>query len=84
MGMIQTFIKKTPEGKTPWEFRSEVEKRLPEYSVGADGAIVGFLTPDNFDEHWDNQENLKKTDEIRDKYRKLTSEGKVIFVEIDW
>lgn len=36
MGMIQTLLRKTPEGKTPSQFCSEVSGHLPEYAAGAD------------------------------------------------
>ena len=82
--MIQTLMKKVPEGKTLQQFIKEVEARLPEYSDGAEGAEVIVVTPENFNDLWNGQENLKKEPEIEAKYRKLAAEQRVIAVEIDW
>jgi hypothetical protein len=42
------------------------------------------LDESNFEEYWEHQENLKKNDEVKQKYLDLSKQGKVIFVEIDW
>jgi hypothetical protein len=84
MGMIQTMIKKVPDTKTVFEYLDEVRVRLPEFSAGAESAEVDILSPAKFDEVWTDQDNLKDTPEIKDKYRRLTETGRVIYVEIDW
>lgn len=86
MGMIQTFMKRVPEGKTAAQYSGEVHERAKEqiYEEGGDGCECEILTPAKFEEIWEDQENLKKTDEIKEKYRKLTEEGHVIYLEMDW
>jgi hypothetical protein len=84
MGMIQTLLKRVPEGKSRDEFMRQVEQRLPEFAAGSEHSVVRVLTTERFDEAWQNQDNLKETPEVEAKYRKLTAEGQVIEVEIDW
>lgn len=84
MGMIQTIIKAVPESKTPAQFYTEVNNRMPDFAEGSEGYELKWLKPDEFDSAWKEQENIKDTPEIEAKYRKLTSEGKVLCVEIDW
>lgn len=91
MGMLQVQMRKAPDGKTPTEFLREVEARCNVLASQGDadgdrpeGATAFILTPEKFEETWASQENLKQTPEIKEKYRQLTLEGKVIVAEIDW
>ncbi len=86
MGMIETHMKKVPDDKTALQYATEVLDRAKEkiYEDGGDGCECEILTPAKFEQIWNDQENLKKTDEIKEKYRQLTSEGRVIFLEMDW
>lgn len=86
MGMIQTFMKRVPEGKTAAQYAGEVHERAQQqiYEERGDGCECEILTLAKFEEIWEDQENLKKTDEIKEKYRKLTEEGQVIYLEMDW
>jgi hypothetical protein len=89
MGMLQTIMKNTPEGKIPSEYAGEVYARavaqMDEDSGSShDGCECWVLKPEQFDEYWESQENLKNTDEVREKYRKLTDEGRIIVLEMDW
>ena len=89
MGMIQTLMKKVPDDKTPSQFVQEVQERaLAQMNEDAgnshDGCECRVLEAQDFDVEWENQENLKKTLEIKEKYRNLTNEGRVILLEMDW
>ncbi len=84
MGMIQTLLKATPEGQTTEAYCAEVENRLPSFLDGEtpEHSKVWVLSPAEFDENWQNQENIKADRE--QKYRDLTAAGRVVAVEIDW
>ncbi len=90
MGMLETYMKRVPDGKQLSDFLSEVEVRVADRAAGdygeerAEGHEVRAVTAASFDEDWSMQENLKQNDEVREKYRRLAGEGKVIYVEIDW
>ena len=43
-----------------------------------------IVTPEGFEEDWFNDEKLKKTGEIKAKYKKLAKNNRVLFFEIDW
>ena len=43
-----------------------------------------IVTPEGFEEDWFNDEKLKKTGEIKAKYKKLTKNNRVLFLEVDW
>ena len=45
---------------------------------------VSVLSEERFDEAWELQETYHKTPEMKEKYRLLAKEGKLIYVEIDW
>ena len=82
-------MKKVPEGKAPGVYAGEVEQRASrqmneDAGTSHDGCRCWVLKSDEFDEQWEAQENLKNTEEIKEKYRQLTSEGQVIVLEMDW
>ena len=43
-----------------------------------------IVTPERFEADWKNDERLKKTDEIKAKYKNLVKNNRVVFFEIDW
>ena len=43
-----------------------------------------IVTSEAFEEDWFNDEKLKKTGEIKAKYRKLAKNNRVLFLEVDW
>ena len=43
-----------------------------------------IVTPEGFEEDWFNDERLKKTGEIKAKYKKLAKNNRVLFLEVDW
>ncbi len=43
-----------------------------------------IVTPERFEKDWENNENLKKTDEIKTKYKNLAKNNRVLFFEVDW
>jgi hypothetical protein len=88
MGMLETRIKRVPEGKdrneTARQLRLELEDYFSDYDNSCDDFKIGPLTGDNFDEVWEVQETYKNTPEIKEKYRALAKEGKLVYAEIDW
>ena len=43
-----------------------------------------IVTVEAFEEDWFNDERLKKTGEIKAKYKKLAKNNRVLFFEVDW
>jgi len=88
MGMLETRIKRVPEGKdrneTARQLRLELENYFSDHDNSCDDFKVGALTGENFDEVWEVQETYKDTPEIKEKYRGLAKEGKLIYAEIDY
>jgi hypothetical protein len=88
MGMLETRIKRVPEGKdrneTARQLRLELEEYFSDYDNSCDDFKIGPLTGENFDEVWEVQETYKNTLEIKEKYRGLAKEGKLVYAEIDW
>ena len=58
-----------------------------EYEDGHD-AIDDYawhiVTPERFEKDWENDEKLKKTAEIKTKYKNLVKNNRVLFFEVDW
>ena len=77
-------MKKVPDGKQPHEFLKEVNSYMDDYAEGADGYEVKWVDDNNFEECWEEQENLKRNTDIYNKYKILAKNGKVVFVQIDW
>jgi len=88
MGMLETRIKRVPEGKdrneTARQLRLELEDYFSDYENSCDDFKVGPLTEENFNEIWEVQQTYKDTPEIKEKYRAFAKEGKLVYAEIDW
>jgi hypothetical protein len=88
MGMLETRIKKVPEGMSSNDAIKRINRDLEEYfdqqDNSCDGYDVDLLREHNFDEIWEVQETYKNTPEIKEKYRNLAKEGKLIYIEIDY
>lgn len=86
--MLETRIKRVPEGKdrneTARQLRLELEDYFSDHDNSCDDFKIGPLTGENFDEVWEVQETYKNTPEIKEKYRGLAKEGKLVYAEIDW
>ena len=86
--MLETRIKRVPDGKdrneTARQLRMELDDYFSDHDNSCDDFKVGPLTGENFDEVWEVQETYKNTPEIKEKYRGLAKEGKLIYAEIDW
>jgi hypothetical protein len=47
--------------------------------------VVAYAVPvAEFEELWNEQQNIRDTPEIKSKYKELASKGQLIAVEIDW
>jgi hypothetical protein len=87
-GMVETHMKKIPDGVG----RQEAFKRIHNWIAGMDedsdvritNSDVRILKEAEFEEAWEHQENLKKEPEIKEKYRLLAKEEKVLYIEIVW
>ena len=88
MGMLQTMIRKIPDGKTSNEvirnINSELDNHFDEHDNSCDSYNVGILREHNFEEIWEVQETYKNTPEIKEKYKNLAKEGKLVYIEIDY
>ena len=88
MGMLETRIKRVPEDKdrnqTARQLRLELEDYFSDHDNSCDDFKIDALTEENFDEVWEVQETYKNTPEIKEKYRGLAKEGKLVYAEIDW
>jgi len=88
MGMLETQIKRIPEGKTKSEYiqklLSQLEDHFSDYENSCDGYEVKTLTEENFNKVWEVQDTYKNTPEIKEKYKNLAKEGQLIYIEIDY
>lgn len=88
MGMLETQIKRIPEGKTKSEYIKNIIEQLEDHFADYDNSCESYevktLTEENFDEVWEVQDTYNDTPEIKEKYRGLAKEGKLIYIEIDY
>lgn len=82
--MIECFMKKVPDGIDSVKYMNTIYKNIQNNEEEKESFEVRRLQPEDFDFAWDAQDNLKKEDAIKEKYRELTKQDRVIFVEIDW
>ncbi len=86
--MLETQIKRIPEGKTKSEYIQKLLRDLEVYFsdsyVSCESYEVKTLTESNFDEVWEVQDTYKDTPEIKAKYKNLAKEGQLIYIEIDY
>ena len=64
------------------EYISEV--KLEDGEEAIDDYAWHIVTPEGFEEDWFDDEKLKKTGEIKAKYKKLAKNNRVLFLEVDW
>jgi hypothetical protein len=88
MGMLETQIKRIPEGKTSAEAikqtLNQLEEHFSDYDNSCESYEVKTLTESNFEEVWEVQDTYKDTPEIKAKYKNLAKDGQLIYVEIDY
>jgi hypothetical protein len=88
MGMLETQIKKVPEGKERGQYiqnlLNQLEDHFADYDSSCESYEVKILTEENFNEVWEVQDTYKNTPEIKEKYRGLAKEGKLVYIEIDY
>ena len=86
--MLETQIKRIPEGKTKSEYMQKLLRDLEVYFsdsyVSCESYEVKTLTESNFDEVWEVQDTYKDTPEIKAKYKNLAKEGQLVYIEIDY
>ena len=86
--MLETEIKRIPEGKTKTEYIQNLLNQLQDYFRDEENSCESYeiktLTESNFDEVWKVQDTYKDTPEIKEKYRNLAKENKLIYIEIDY
>jgi hypothetical protein len=64
------------------EYISEV--KLEDGEEAIDDYAWHIVTPEKFEKDWENDEKLKKTAEIKTKYKDLVKNNRVLFFEVDW
>ena len=89
MGMLDIRMRAVPVSLTLEQFVADIEARVRSLyhtpgEASPEGHSITILKPDDFEEQWSMQENLKQTPEVKEKYRKLTTEGRVVVLEVDW
>ncbi len=86
--MLETQIKRIPEGRKKTEciqsLLNQLEDHFSDHDNSCESYHVRSLTEENFNEVWEVQDTYKDTPEIKEKYRGLAKEGKLIYVEIDY
>lgn len=86
--MLETQIKRIPEGKTKSEYiqslLNQLQNHFSDYDNSCESYHVKTLTESNFNEVWEVQDTYKDTPEIKQKYFNLAKEGKLIYIEIDY
>ena len=88
MGMLETQIKRIPEGKTPAEAIKQTLNKLEDYFSDYDNSCESYevktLTESDFEEVWEVQDTYKDTPEIKQKYLGLAKAGQLIYIQIDY
>ena len=88
MGMLETQIKRIPDGMTSNEMIRKVNIQLEDHFSDYDNSCeeynVGLLKEHNFENIWEVQDTYKNTPEIKEKYKNLAKEGKLIYIQIDY
>ena len=64
------------------EYISEVKMEDGEEAI--DDYAWHIVTPERFEKDWENDEKLKKTKEIKTRYKNLVKNNRVLFLEVDW
>lgn len=86
--MIETRLKRVPEGKTLSEtiasIRRDLENYFSDYDNSCESYKVELVEIEKFDEIWEVQETFKDTPEIKEKYRTLAKNKQLILIEIDY
>jgi hypothetical protein len=88
MGMLSAHLRVCPVTAKPSEFCSElrawIQNKLDDERDSYESFDVKIVSPAVFDEIWSYQETYKDTPEIKEKYRKIADEGRLIYAEIDF
>jgi hypothetical protein len=90
MGMLQVTIKKVSDHVDASDMVKRMMLSLEEYFEEQDNSCdcesynVGILREHNFEEIWEVQETYKNTPEIKEKYKNLAKEGKLIYIEVEY
>ena len=88
MGMLECSLHKIPDNMTKDKamqaVKSWVSDKEDDSDMRPENVDISILTEEKFEEAWELQETYHKTPEIKEKYRALAKEGKLIYVEIDW
>lgn len=88
MGMLETQIKRIPEGKTKSQYMQSLLNQLEDYFSDSDNSCESYevktLTEEDFDVVWEVQDTYKDTPEIKAKYKNLAKDGQLIYIEIDY
>jgi hypothetical protein len=84
MGMLQTILRKVPNGVTPSAYMKTLHTHTSNIQEEYENYEIFAVKPERFDEIWSIQETFKDTPEIKEKYMGEASEGNLIAVEIDW
>lgn len=81
-------LRKVPDGKTSSDIIKSINIDLQNYFSESDNSCdeyrVGLVNASNFDEIWEVQETYKNTPEIKEKYRGMANDGKLVYAEIDY
>jgi len=64
------------------EYISEV--KYEDGNEAIDDYAWHIVTPERFEKDWENDDRLKKTDEIKTRYKNLVKNNRVLFFEVDW
>ena len=64
------------------EYISEVKYEDGEEAI--DDYAWHIVTRERFEKDWENDEKLKKTAEIKTRYKNLVKNNRVLFLEVDW
>jgi hypothetical protein len=88
MGMLHTILKRVPDEKDSNEYirkiHFELEEHFSQHDNSCESYHVGLVREHNFDQIWNDQETYKNTTEIKDKYKNIAKQGKLVYVEIDY
>ena len=85
MGMIITHLKRLPENKDRSEWLKNLHNNAQRYvdDEGGDGFQINPLTEEKFEEVWAEQENISRSDQLKQRYLEETRKGNVVVIELD-
>ena len=86
--MLSVHLKVCPEGQDVKKFQTNfsnwIQSQLDDNYDSYESFSVRLVTAESFDEDWKVQETYKDIPEIKEKYRNIANQGRLVYAEIDY